>query len=689
MRISLFLIASFAVACAGSPPPAPKPATPKVAVATPEVESTPPAEPLAMQSVTLTVKDGFADVGLGRVQPKLWSEEELVRRLPLGAKREVEALLRARKASREASRDASLASHTLHACRDCRERAQLQRKSDAARKASNGARQALDKAIDRADRQLEKQLGSAKAAPEVGVALARIRAGRADLSPSAAHWFRYGEADASDSGLVTLRQAAELAGPDTEVGRLMRYELLNRLWGKDDGQAVRQVVAELAGTAPPEWRAELEFHAAAYDALDGDHAKAAAGFERALAAHVPGSSVTRKTLALAALVARYRSLDFELTLSAAFTAFDEAAKPEPRAPEPPAPPKPPAPTKPKPIARTNKRVGVKIAQAALRQHAEFGMIGLLSTSAFGGGRFDEDEIARLAADSIERLDRDPTKLSGSAEGRARVLSVLAIRALYRNQVHLAQELAEASRALGPLAGTHGALNVLEALAFRDNDPEQAAKIAKVRATMNWDPKAWTGSDAEPDERNLTEVLKKARGGAPATKDKDTPAPPVAQNVLSAVRACVEPVRMDLPEATGTGKERRIATLTLSAQVFSDGKVQFHAGADHIDGSMRQVLACLKSMGPRALAHAPSSVTARVTLSDSVRRVGSAFGGLWGDQIGESFGAGGLGFSGIGKGGGGVGDGIGIGSIGRGQNGGGGTVGRPPAKKPPAKSHKTP
>ncbi|HMR07200.1 MAG TPA: hypothetical protein PKA88_15560, partial [Polyangiaceae bacterium] len=245
------------------------------------------------------------------------------------------------------------------------------------------------------------------------------------------------------------------------------------------------------------------------------------------------------------------------------------------------------------------------------------------------------------------------------------------------------------RALGPLAGTHGALNVLEALAFRDNDPEQAAKIAKVRATMNWDPKAWTGSDAEPDERNLTEVLKKARGGAPATKDKDTPAPPVAQNVLSAVRACVEPVRMDLPEATGTGKERRIATLTLSAQVFSDGKVQFHAGADHIDGSMRQVLACLKSMGPRALAHAPSSVTARVTLSDSVRRVGSAFGGLWGDQIGESFGAGGLGFSGIGKGGGGVGDGIGIGSIGRGQNGGGGTVGRPPAKKPPAKPHKTP
>jgi hypothetical protein len=42
---------------------------------------------------------------------------------------------------------------------------------------------------------------------------------------------------------------------------------------------------------------------------------------------------------------------------------------------------------------------------------------------------------------------------------------------------------------------------------------------------------------------------------------------------------------------------------------------------------------------------------------------SARGNMWGDQIGDSFGAGGLGLSGIGEGGGGKGEGIGLGSIG--------------------------
>lgn len=42
---------------------------------------------------------------------------------------------------------------------------------------------------------------------------------------------------------------------------------------------------------------------------------------------------------------------------------------------------------------------------------------------------------------------------------------------------------------------------------------------------------------------------------------------------------------------------------------------------------------------------------------------SALGNMWGDSIGDSFGAGGLGLSGIGEGGGGRGEGIGLGSIG--------------------------
>ncbi len=680
MRVSPIFIAGLAVACAGSPPPAPKPAAPEVVAAPAEPEKAPPPEPLAMEDIELTVKDGFAGVGLGNVRPKLWSEDELVKRLPFAAKREIEAMRRARKASRDASRKASKASYAVYRCRECRERAQLLRASKAARKASTKARDALNKAIDHAEQSLDKQLASPKAKPEIGVALARIRANRT-LSAAADHWVRYGEADASENGTVSLQDAAELAAADTEVGRQVRYELLNRLWGEDDGQAARRVIAELADGAKPEWRAELEFHAAVYDALDGDHAKAAEGFERALAAHVPGSTVTRKTLALAALVARYRTLDFERALSAAFTAFDEAARPEPRAPEPPAPPKPKL--KPKPISPKAAR------EAALSQATEFGMMGLLGTSSLGGGSFDENDIARLAADSVEQLDRDPTKLTGSPEGRARILSVLAIRALYRNDADRARELAEAARALGPLAGTRGALDVLEALAFRDDDLDRAKDISKERSKLRPGTfRTWAGSAAEPDERDLVARLKKARGDAASDKKEEAPEPPATGNVRSAVRACIEPVRTELPKATGNGKERRIAILTLRAQVFPDGKVELAASADRAEGSVPTVLACLRTIGPRLLAHAPSSVTARVTLNESVRRASAGFGGMWGDQIGEAFGAGGLGLTGIGKGGGGTGTGIGIGSLGSsGSVGGLGYIGRPGAAKPPPKVKK--
>src|SRR6185436_17342197 len=42
---------------------------------------------------------------------------------------------------------------------------------------------------------------------------------------------------------------------------------------------------------------------------------------------------------------------------------------------------------------------------------------------------------------------------------------------------------------------------------------------------------------------------------------------------------------------------------------------------------------------------------------------SARGNMWGDSIGDSFGAGGLGLSGVGEGGGGSGEGIGLGGVG--------------------------
>ncbi len=72
---------------------------------------------------------------------------------------------------------------------------------------------------------------------------------------------------------------------------------------------------------------------------------------------------------------------------------------------------------------------------------------------------------------------------------------------------------------------------------------------------------------------------------------------------------------------------------------------------------------------------------------------SARGNMWGDQIGDSFGAGGLGLSGIGEGGGGRGEGIGLGNIGtighgagagtgQGFGNGHGTIGGSHRPKPP-------
>lgn len=60
-------------------------------------------------------------------------------------------------------------------------------------------------------------------------------------------------------------------------------------------------------------------------------------------------------------------------------------------------------------------------------------------------------------------------------------------------------------------------------------------------------------------------------------------------------------------------------------------------------------------------NAPTSPFGRETSSglDEV----SAQGNMWGDEIGEAFGAGGLGLTGIGEGGGGRGEGIGLGNIG--------------------------
>jgi hypothetical protein len=63
------------------------------------------------------------------------------------------------------------------------------------------------------------------------------------------------------------------------------------------------------------------------------------------------------------------------------------------------------------------------------------------------------------------------------------------------------------------------------------------------------------------------------------------------------------------------------------------------------------------------------VTPREQLSTVPQLLGKTVDGMWGDEIGDSFGASGLGLTGTGEGGGGTGEGIGLGQIGTGQGGG--------------------
>lgn len=685
MRSSAVLAAASLIsACANAPPPAAPPAEAPLAALPPSAEPPAPLAPLANEAIELTIERGFVQLGLGNLRPALWSHDQLRARLPAAARRELDAVERAEKLAADAARKASRATTELYRCNDCRERARLEQQRTVTLRAGVQARRARDTAVERASAALERQLGSPKAAPEVGVALARLQEGR--RRGAASRSVRYAEAGERAAGVAALERAAELAGAHTEAGQHVRRELLHGLWSADDSEQARRVIDELAPVAPAEWRAELRYRAALLDALDGDDARAADGFDRALEAHVAGSAVSVKTLAMAALVARYRALDFERALGAAFRVFDESARSVPTTPVPPAP------------------AALSALQAArpagLQDAVQYGVLGLLDS---GGSELDADGVARLAADCVERLGRDPLRLGGAAQARAAILSVLATRALYRNDPERARQLAEAARNLGAFAGSRGALDVLRALALHKGESERVEELARARAKLPLGYRDWVGADAEPDERHLAAQLRRKADdddtGQTASEQDESP---VAHNVRSAMRACLEPVRTRLPPANGSGKERRVATITLRAQVFPDGRVAIEAKADRGDAQTTAVLECLQHVGPRLLARAPSSVSATVVLDEAVRRtsppglagiwgssLGDGLGGGIGDLIGSQPGYGGLGLRGTGLGGGGTGDGIGLGSLGTRGRGAGAGYGRltptKPKTKPPPKT----
>lgn len=280
---------------------------------------------------------------------------------------------------------------------------------------------------------------------------------------------------------------------------------------------------------------------------------------------------------------------------------------------------------------------------------------------------------RLASDAVERLGVDVESVQAKPETQARVQSELALRALHRHDPKRAAELALRAIALAPKHAKDG-YSVLIALAKQKGDTERVRELeeqerrAAPSSCMIGLLSALGTRDLSPehDERNALKDDAKADG---------------KRNVASLFRLCLEASFWRLPERGGK------QAVELEATLKDDGSVTLEVSGD----APGDVAECLRSMGPKILARAPSSIKARVELGTARQTWGGmdgVLGGLAGSSIGEAFGAGGLGLRGTG-GGGGTGEGtIGIGSFGlRGQGAGAGAGYGRGAKPPKAKAPK--
>lgn len=93
------------------------------------------------------------------------------------------------------------------------------------------------------------------------------------------------------------------------------------------------------------------------------------------------------------------------------------------------------------------------------------------------------------------------------------------------------------------------------------------------------------------------------------------------------------------------------TAKVDVLVVRDGQVELASHARH------------GGAGPGKVASAPTFVPGGSAAAGSAAAPDTAQGNMWGSEIGDAFGAGGLGLSGIGEGGGGRSDGLGLGNVG--------------------------
>ena len=641
LRIAWPLLMVVTSACAGAAPP-PRPA-PKVTVAltpsvAPEKAAPPEPQPLPEVAMQLKIHARHADAYLSFARPRPVDEKLIADNLEQPWRTRFQTALAATTKLEKAHAPVADAYYKVLSCSDAGcgpAETKLDRLRAAFEKQSDAITRAHDKTVQAFEKQLEKAPSAA-----LGLALARLhhesnrQSDIVTMNHPVGSSFDYGELPSgSDAG------TSSLATPALE--RAKEHSEATT----DLGRAARRslMLQRFVGG-------------------DGDGALAEV---EGLMAHAPAEQ-RYELHARHGLLLGYQN-EHKKAAEALGRALDQ--------PE----------GKDEPVPRAQLRLARVVAEYRGGRFREALALALTeldrgpSRSAPFSGRAGPE--LRLAADALERLGQDVEGLSAKPETRAALSSELSLRALHRHDRKRAIDQANSAIKLSAQSAAD-AFSVLIALAKQKGDSERARELEEQKKQShaygsygNFGVLALLGGrDAAPehDERNALKEDAKADA---------------KRNVASLLRLCLEPSFWRLPERGGK------QALDVHAALKDDGSIQVEVSGD----APAEISDCLKSMGPSVLARAPTSIRARVDLSEA-RQSGSSLGGVLGALGGsEAFGAGGLGLRGSGTGGGGSGGGIGLGSLGglgrgvlggRGVGKGAGGLGpRPPKKPPPTKKAK--
>src|SRR5688572_6515069 len=121
MRALIPVLLGCITACAAAPPPSSAPvSSTTVARAAPTApEPPPPPTPRPLELVAFEQKFEFVALRLGRLSPAVMADEELIKRLPAGARTEYQAVAKSRKAVEAAAERESDANASMFSCDTC------------------------------------------------------------------------------------------------------------------------------------------------------------------------------------------------------------------------------------------------------------------------------------------------------------------------------------------------------------------------------------------------------------------------------------------------------------------------------------------------------------------------------------------------------------------------------------------